>query len=125
MRILVVDDVRALAFLLRQILEGHGHEVEVACGGDEALAKAATFVPELVLCDLNLDAGLSGYDVARTIRAAPSLQAAYLVALTGYDGDEETRAAKAAGFVAHLAKPVSIAELEAVVAAAERALRAR
>ena len=123
MRILVVDDVRALALLVKQMLENGGHTVEVAYGGDEAIATAKAFMPELVICDLNLDVGPNGFDVARALKASPDTQTAYLVALTGYDDEAERQEAASAGFTAHLAKPVSYDALTDIVAEAERSMR--
>jgi CheY-like chemotaxis protein len=118
-KILVVDDVRALVMITKQVLVSQGHSVEVALSGDEALATAKSFVPELVLCDLNLDVGMSGYEVAQRLREEPALRGVYLVALTGYDGDEESGRSLAAGFDAHLTKPVAPEALAAVIESAQ------
>ena len=116
MRVLVVDDVRPLALILRQLIEGLGHTAAAAYDGREAIAAAKRFAPDVVLCDLNLDVGLSGYEVAGQLRAEAALRSVYLVAVSGCEGEEEVQKSLAAGFDAHLVKPVGVAELEQVLA---------
>ena len=56
--------------------------------------------------------GMSGYEVARQIRARNELRDVLLVALTGYGQDEDRRRTKEAGFDQHLTKPTSIDQLQ-------------
>ena len=65
-RILIVEDDRAIARLLRDNLEYEGFEVEWAATGAEALEKAQSFAPSLVLLDLMLPPGVDGYELCRT-----------------------------------------------------------
>jgi two-component system CheB/CheR fusion protein len=115
-RVLVIEDTPDAAEMLREALAMKDHEVEVAYDGEEGLAKARAFRPDIVLCDIGLP-GLDGYEVARRIRADPSLSPR-LIALTGYALPEDQRRAFEAGFHQHLAKPFEIAELEEVIAKA-------
>lgn len=119
-RVLVVDDNRDAADLLRQLLALGGHEARAAYDGREALAIARDFRPDAVLCDIGLPAGMDGFDVARVMRADPTLRGALLVAVTGYGRDEDRESALAAGFDAHLTKPVELAEIEALLSGAAR-----
>ena len=66
---------------------------------------------EVALLDVRLPRGMDGYEVARRLRAQPGLEAAALVALTGYGGEEERAHAREAGFSAHFVKPVDVALL--------------
>ena len=61
---------------------------------------------------------MSGYEVARAIRAEPSLAATVLVALTGYALPADRQQALQAGFDHHLAKPLGLEELESLLASA-------
>jgi CheY-like chemotaxis protein/anti-sigma regulatory factor (Ser/Thr protein kinase) len=106
-RVLVIEDNRDSAESLRDALELMGHEAAVAFDGQEALAAAHDFRPQVVLCDIGLP-GLDGYEVARRFRADPELKSALLVAVTGYAQPEDQRQAEAAGFRHHLAKPPSL-----------------
>jgi PAS domain S-box-containing protein len=121
-RVLVIEDNEDAADSLREVLELAGHEVEVAYGGREAIARARVFQPDVVLCDIGLPE-MDGYEVARAMRADPELGSVALVAVSGYAQPEDVAMATEAGFDAHLAKPPSVDTLErtmAEVAATER-----
>ena len=118
-RVLVVEDNEDAADTLREMLLAWDQDVEVARDGNDGVARARAFQPDLVLCDVGLP-GLDGYEVARTIRADPSLAGIYLVAVTGYASSDDQRRAADAGFHRHLAKPVPIDVIEEVLATAPR-----
>lgn len=113
-RVLVVDDNADSAEMIGLLLRFAGHEVEMALDGLQAVAAAASFTPHVVLLDLGLPA-LNGYEVAQRIRAGAGPQP-LLVALTGRGQDEDRRKSTAAGFEAHLVKPVDYDELLQIVA---------
>ncbi len=114
-KILVVDDNEDAATSLATLLEMSGHEVLVAHDGPDALRIATANPPDAVLLDLGLPR-MDGYQVARRIRALPHLAHTRLIAVTGYGHDDDKRAAREAGFNAHLVKPVDFAELLRVIA---------
>jgi two-component system CheB/CheR fusion protein len=116
-RVLIVEDNKDFAESLRMLLVLSGHEVEEAPNGPSGIEKAHAFHPDVVLCDIGLP-GMSGYDVARMIRADPTLSSAILVAVTGYALPQDRLSAADAGFDQHLSKPLSAEQLEAVVARA-------
>jgi PAS domain S-box-containing protein len=116
LRVLVIEDNLDAAVTLKEVLEMSGHEVAVAHDGHGGVAKARSFKPDVVLCDIGLP-GLDGYEVARQIRADPSISP-MLIALTGYARPEDQRESFKAGFDHHLAKPILISELEQVLATA-------
>jgi CheY-like chemotaxis protein/two-component sensor histidine kinase len=105
-RILVVDDNPDAASSLRMLLELMGHEVRVADGGDKAVRLAGEFRPDTVLLDLGMP-GVDGFTACRRIRAAPWGRDMRLIAVTGWGQDEDRRKCMAAGFDAHLVKPVT------------------
>jgi PAS domain S-box-containing protein len=115
-RVLVIEDSVDTAETLREALVMGHHEVAVAHDGEEGLATARVLKPDVILCDIGLP-GLDGYEVARRIRADPTLSPR-LIALTGYALPEDQRRAFEAGFHQYLAKPFEIAELEEVLAKA-------
>jgi CheY-like chemotaxis protein len=120
-RVLVVDDNADAADSLADIVKLLGHAVEVAYDGPSAVERARANPPEIVLCDVGLP-GMSGYDVARTLRA--SAGAARLFAVTGYAQPEDVKRALDAGFDGHIAKPCDPAEIERLLASREQRVAA-
>ncbi len=99
-----MDDNADSAASLADLVALLGHEVDLAHDGPAALDKARARPPDVVLCDLGLP-GMSGYDVARALRAGGG--GMRLVAVSGYAQPEDVEAALEAGFDHHLAKPAS------------------
>jgi CheY-like chemotaxis protein len=101
-RVLIVDDNRDAADSLAQVVEMFGHSAEVAYDGTSAIVKAHAISPDVVLCDLGLP-GMSGYEVARALRAERN--DIRLIAVSGYARPEDISKATGAGFDSHVAKP--------------------
>lgn len=110
-RILILDDNEDAAQTLGDLLGLMGHTVELAHTGREAVTVAHRFRPEIAFLDIGLP-DISGYEVARLIRAAPELEGIYLVALTGWGAAEDRAKSAEAGFDLHLTKPVSLDALK-------------
>ncbi len=107
-RVLVVDDNIDAASLLADLLIAYGHQVHVAHSGPDALRGLTSFTPDAALLDIGLPV-MDGYELARALRVRlPQLK---LVALTGYGQPGDLARSSAAGFDAHLVKPVSIANV--------------
>ena len=85
--------------------------------GAAGVMAAGQFQPAVVLCDLGLPGGMSGYDVARALRSDPAHAGLRLVAVSGYGQPEDRERARSAGFDLHLTKPVDPAELRLLLAA--------
>jgi PAS domain S-box-containing protein len=109
-RVLVVDDNVDAAESLADALTIAGHEVEVAFDGPSAIEKVRSHPPDVVLCDIGLP-GMSGYDVARQLRAS-GVNGIQLVALSGYAQPEDVARAVEAGFDGHIAKPCDPEDIE-------------
>jgi len=109
-RVLVIDDSRDGADSLAEVLRVLGYEVRVAYDGPAGLAEATQFRPDAVVCDIGMP-GMSGLEVARRLRADPSLRAVRLVAATGWGQDDDRRRSREAGFDHHLTKPIDPADL--------------
>lgn len=114
LRILVVEDHAATRDALRELLTSRGHEIIAAASFNEALYLARQQKLDLVIADLGLPDG-SGLDLMIVLRREFGLIG---VALTGYGNSEDVARGAAAGFIAHLTKPVSAHALEAALAAA-------
>ncbi len=109
-RILVVDDNPDAAVTLAMLLKRMGHQVHIRFNGREGIAAVESLHPEVVVLDIGMP-GINGYDTARLIRAQPGSQSLVLIALTGYGQADDRRLSQAAGFDAHLVKPVDMAAL--------------
>lgn len=113
-RILVVDDNVDSAESLASFLRMQSHSVRVAHTPTEAFVIIAEFQPEVIFLDIGLPE-MNGYEVARRIRKAPEGRTTCLVAITGWGGEKDKENAKAAGFNAHLTKPVDLEAIQALV----------
>jgi PAS domain S-box-containing protein len=111
MKVLVVDDNVDAAETLASLLELLGLQTRCVHDGPGVRDAALEFVPDLVLLDIGLP-GMSGYEVARQLRAHPLLARTTLVALTGWGAESDRQRARDAGFDHHLTKPVALPELE-------------
>ena len=105
LRVLVADDNEDNAETCAALVRLWGHEVRVARDGDEALAIAEAYRPQVAVLDIGMPL-MSGYQVAEALRASPWGAAVSLIAVTGWGQDEDRRKAAAAGFDHHLSKPV-------------------
>lgn len=114
LRILVVDDNRDAAELLERLLATDGHSVAAAHDGPAALALAAHSKPEVALLDLGLP-GMSGEELGRALTVMGP-DAPRTVAITGYGRLVDAERTRAAGFAAHLLKPVAHDTLRRVLA---------
>jgi CheY-like chemotaxis protein len=113
-RILFVDDNKDFADCLAAMLRHRGHTIRVAYDGRTAIQAARLFRPQIVFSDIGLP-GLTGHEVAQCLRQDPHLEGVYLVALTGFDAEEDHRAAQEAGFDAFLTKPVDLADVQEIL----------
>ncbi len=106
LRVLVVDDNRDAANSLGKLLTRlYGQDVRVVYDGQDALAAAAEFLPEVILLDIGLP-DIDGYEVARSLRARDDSPRPLVVALTGWGQDTDRQRSREAGFDLHLVKPV-------------------
>ena len=71
-RVLIVEDDKAIARLLRDNLEYEGFVVETCDNGHEALATVKRFTPDLLLLDLMLPHGVDGFDICKALHESPT-----------------------------------------------------
>jgi PAS domain S-box-containing protein len=116
LRLLVVDDNRDAADTLAALLSVMGHEVVVAHDGYQALRMLAGLQPHAVFLDIGMP-GLSGYDVAETVRRETRHDGITLIALTGWGGAHDRARTAQAGFDAHLTKPATVTAIESTLRA--------
>ena len=118
-RVLVVEDQDDSREMMRVLLESKGHVVVEGTDGRSAVEAIEREHPDVALIDIGLPV-MSGYDVARKIRENTVYDDVVLVALTGYGMEADVKAAKAAGFDAHLTKPADAQLIDEVLARRNR-----
>jgi CheY-like chemotaxis protein len=109
-RVLVVEDSVDVLCLLQVELESLGYQVDTAMRADVALAKALRTPPDVIVSDLGLP-GMDGFEFIKRLRKTVGFSAVPAIALTGSSSDKDVQYALAAGFTAHVSKPVEPGEL--------------
>jgi CheY-like chemotaxis protein len=112
-RALVVDDDADGRDAVAAMLANVGAEVRTAGGGLEALVVFAKWWPTLIVCDLVMPEG-DGYSFIASLRSLPTGRRVPALVLSGASSDADRARTRAAGFDAHLPKPV---EPELLIAA--------
>jgi CheY-like chemotaxis protein len=113
-RVLIVEDGADHRESLAELLRLFGHRVDTAMDGEQGIELALALHPEVALVDIGLPRA-DGYEVARQIRAALGATVS-LVAVTGYGQPDDRARSLAAGFDAHLTKPVALRTVHRLLA---------
>ena len=109
--ILVVDDSRDNAEIVRQLLEAHGYVVAVAYSGNEALAAFETVRPALVLLDVMMP-DRSGWEVCRVMKQHPEHgRTVRIIMLTALSAWNDKQAALQTGADDYITKPLDLHDL--------------
>jgi signal transduction histidine kinase len=111
-RILIVDDNESAANILQKLLRLHGHEVDVAYSGMEALQKINLGNPEVIFLDIGMP-NMDGYETAKKIRTTS--WDGTIIGLSGFGQQSDKAKALEAGFNHHLVKPAGIQDILAVI----------
>jgi two-component system OmpR family response regulator len=117
MHILVVEDDRPLARILRKSMESSGHTVDIVADGDEGLRMARTRAHDALVLDLQLPK-LSGIEVCRRLRDDGN--AVPIIMLTARGQVADRIEGLDVGADDYLPKPFSLAELQARLRALHR-----
>ncbi|MGB7925434.1 MAG: response regulator [Pyrinomonadaceae bacterium] len=112
--VLIVEDSPDTLSLLRMLFTRKGCRVMAADSAPEALRLAATETPGMIVSDIGLPE-MDGYELLAKLRCLPGMENVPAIALSGYAMGEDRDRALAAGFVAHVAKPIDPDELFALV----------
>ena len=105
LRVAIIEDSLDTAESLGLLLDLLGYAVSVAHSGARGVEVVKKVKPDVVLCDIGLPE-MDGFEVARVLKADPATAGCHLVAITGYDQEEDRQRATEAGFEHHLVKPV-------------------
>ena len=104
--VLVVDDEVNIVTSLEYVMKAAGFDVATAYDGEEALAKIAEIVPDLVILDVMMPK-LDGFEVCEKVRANPLWKSVLIVMLTAKGRDSEREKGLSLGANDYLTKPFS------------------
>jgi signal transduction histidine kinase/CheY-like chemotaxis protein len=126
LHVLVVDDEADARMLLETALTQYGAHVTTATSAAEALAHIERRLPDVLLSDISMP-NEDGHTFIRQLRARPHSKGGAIpaVAITAYASVGDGRAAEAAGFQAHVAKPFEPSEVAALTAVLGHAASSR
>src|SRR4051794_2700677 len=123
LEILLVDDDRPLREMLTRSFEREGHHVPAVGDGEPALDAAAERSYDIVLLDVALGAGPTGYDVARMLRSRRDVVP--IIMLTALDSEADAVQGLEAGADDYVTKPFGLAELRSRIRAVLRRAQGR
>jgi two-component system cell cycle response regulator DivK len=106
-KILIVEDNALNIKLFCDLLAAHGHEPEAVTDSRNALEAARSFVPDLVITDIQLP-HVSGLELIRLIRKDKKLAQVPIMAVTAYSARDDEERIRAAGAQAYVSKPISV-----------------
>jgi CheY-like chemotaxis protein len=114
-RFLIVDDCPDAGKILGLLLQRAGYQVEITVDSTQCLPLLESFKPDVLLLDIAMPT-ISGYSLAKQIRARPEFDMLIIIAVTGYADPQHTQWSLDAGCDRHLPKPVDIATLKLTIA---------
>jgi two-component system cell cycle response regulator DivK len=114
--ILVVEDNARNLKLVRDVLEHHGYRTLGACDGEDGIALARAYLPELTLMDVQLP-GIDGVEALRRLRGDPATSALRVAALTAFAMKDDRERLLGAGFDGYLEKPIDVRAFPSDIAA--------
>ena len=117
--ILVIDDDDLVRSMVVELLEGDGHLVFSASGGEEALAIVGAVLPDLILVDRHMP-GMNGLEIVHRLRADPTTSRVPIVAMTSASAEEANELTRA-GCIAFIPKPFDPIEFRGLIAGIIRA----
>ena len=109
-KILIVDDEPQVLKMMVKLLESHGYETAAAFDGFEAGIRVMEFEPDLMVLDLVMP-GMDGFEVCKRIKENPGTSRIKVLAVTGFDTDENRVRIIKAGADGYLTKPLETGEL--------------
>lgn len=112
--LLIVEDEPDTLEMMKKSLEGAGYRTTTCSSADSAITAANTQDFDLIISDIGMP-GVDGHELIRRLRRNPRQRQTPAIAVSGYAGKKDAEAAIAAGFHAHMGKPLDPAELDALV----------
>ena len=113
-RILLVDDAEEVVTTCKALLEMHGALVTGATSGPQALEILAGADVDVLVSDISMP-GMDGYALLQAVRAMPRHARLPAIAVSGLARPSDIARAGAAGFDAHVGKPMSVEQLTEII----------
>jgi DNA-binding response OmpR family regulator len=107
----VVDDERRTAAFISDQLTAAGHECVMVGSGETALQAVWTFQADLIVLDVMLPGGTSGFEVCRRLRRDPQLYTLPILLISAMSGEEEVQHGLAQGADDYITKPFDVQNL--------------
>ena len=104
-KILIVDDDPKIQDILTRMLSRDGYQTETASDGFEAGAQVMKFKPGLIILDLIMPE-MNGFEVCKKVKNEPDTSHIKVLAITGYDTEENKEKIMKAGADGYLTKPL-------------------
>ena len=125
LRVLYIDDEPDIADAVGLTLASMGAIARTCTTFDDASQLLGSEAYDVVVTDLSLGGGSTGYDVMELLRALPQHRLVPAMVLSAYDGEDDLGATRDAGFVAHVVKPIDFAVLAREMQSAVRRARSQ
>jgi two-component system cell cycle response regulator DivK len=106
-KVLVVEDNELNLKLFCDLLRAHDYIAEPVRDGREAVERARSFAPDLVIMDIQLP-NVSGLELIEMLKADEQLKPIPIMAVTAYAGKGDEERIRAAGAEAYVSKPISV-----------------
>lgn len=107
-RIFVVEDNIGNLTIVKTLLEAHGAVVATHRSGQEVLPHLRSFLPvDLIILDLVLPSGVTGYDIFSYIRSQSEFDNVPVIATSFMDRSKVVPEVKRRGFSGYIGKPIS------------------
>ena len=113
-QLMVIEDDEDTLEMLRATLEARGFQVTACESAAQSLRTAAKQSFDLIISDIGMPE-MDGFEIIKQLRQREDFKSIPAIALSGYASHKDIKAALAAGFSAHVSKPVDPAELLALI----------
>ena len=105
--VLIVEDSPDTLMLLSTIFRREGASVTTAASAAEALSRAVTNRPHIIVSDIGMP-DVDGYQLLEQLRILPGLNDVPAIAVSGYASEEDRERALAVGYLALVPKPIDV-----------------
>lgn len=109
-KILAVDDENDVLLIIKTALLSEGFDVKTASSGEEALAVAPEFAPDLIILDMMMPE-MTGFETLKRLRSDTPLKQTPVIMLTGVSDKDKIREALDSGISYYMVKPFEFHDL--------------